>query len=70
MAINYSKQKWGASHSFLDVNKKVKVSTKSEDEDERNRLASNKHWNEDTVANKLEGQGLYRSCPLASVFMP
>lgn len=29
----------------------------SEDEDERNRLAWNKHWNEDTVANKVEGHG-------------
>lgn len=36
-------------------NNKVKASTRSEDE--RKQLAWNKHWNEDTVATKVEGQG-------------
>lgn len=59
MATNCFKEKWGSSCSFLDEKKnkqkKVKASTRSEDE--RKQLAWNKHWNEDTVATKVEGQG-------------
>lgn len=57
MATNCFKEKWGSSCSFLDVKKKNKVKASTRSEDERNQLAWNKLWNEDTVANKVEGRG-------------
>lgn len=42
---------------FLMLKKKNKVKASTRSEDERNQLAWNKLWNEDTVANKVEGRG-------------
>lgn len=42
---------------FLMLKKKNKVKASTRSEGERNQLAWNKLWNEDTVANKVEGRG-------------